>query len=212
MSCSASFRHWLSHCEQIPQRTNKVLLLLEESVNCSVMSDSLPPHGYSSPGSSVLGILQARILEWVAIPFSRGSSQPRDQIQVSPIAGRFFTFWATISPLRGEIYKKIDISKLCVYIYVHTHKLYTAYHKVRRWYTWSKKCWIEGHEMPRGSEVAVINMMVKKGFTKNVTFEQAPENILEKKHSRQTNSKSKSSEQDCTWCVWGIAWSPVWPR
>ena len=41
--------------------------------------------------STVHGILQARILEWVAIPFSRGSSQPRDQIQVSHIAGRFFT-------------------------------------------------------------------------------------------------------------------------
>ena len=39
----------------------------------------------------VHGILQARILEWVAIPFPRGSSQPRDQTQVSPIAGRFFT-------------------------------------------------------------------------------------------------------------------------
>ena len=41
------------------------------------------------------GILQARILEWVAFPFSRGSSQPRDQIQVSHIAGRFFISWAT---------------------------------------------------------------------------------------------------------------------
>ena len=40
-------------------------------------------------------ILQARILEWVALPFSRGSSQPRDQTQVSHIAGRFFTNWAT---------------------------------------------------------------------------------------------------------------------
>ena len=39
---------------------------------------------------TVHGILQARILEWVAFPFSRGSSQPRDQTQVSPIAGRFF--------------------------------------------------------------------------------------------------------------------------
>ena len=40
------------------------------------------------------GILQARILKWVAFPFSRGSSQPRDQTQVSHIAGRFFTSWA----------------------------------------------------------------------------------------------------------------------
>ena len=44
---------------------------------------------------TVHGILQARILEWVAFPFSKGSSQPRDQNQVSRIAGRFFTSWAT---------------------------------------------------------------------------------------------------------------------
>ena len=50
---------------------------------------------YSPPGSSVHGILQARILEWVAISFSRGSSQPRDWIQVSRIAGRFFANWDT---------------------------------------------------------------------------------------------------------------------
>ena len=43
------------------------------------------------PGSSVHGILQARILEWVAIPFSRGSSRHRDQIWVSCITGSFFT-------------------------------------------------------------------------------------------------------------------------
>ena len=47
-------------------------------VSCSVMSDSLQP--CSPPGSSVHGILQARILEWVASSFSRGSSQPRDGI------------------------------------------------------------------------------------------------------------------------------------
>ena len=42
-----------------------------------------------------MGILQARILEWVAISFSKGSSQPRNRTQVSCIAGRFFTDWAT---------------------------------------------------------------------------------------------------------------------
>ena len=45
--------------------------------------------------ASVHGILQARILEWVAISFSRGSSPPRDQTQVSHIEGRVFTTWAT---------------------------------------------------------------------------------------------------------------------
>ena len=49
------------------------------------------PMDYSPPGSSVHGILQARILQWVAIPFSRASSRPRDQTQVSCITGRFFT-------------------------------------------------------------------------------------------------------------------------
>ena len=48
-----------------------------------------------SPGSSVYGILQARILAWVAIPFCRGSSQPRDWTWVTCIVGRFFTIWAT---------------------------------------------------------------------------------------------------------------------
>ena len=48
----------------------------------------------SLPGSSVCGILQAQILEWVAIPCSRGSSPPRHRTQVSCIAGRFLTVWA----------------------------------------------------------------------------------------------------------------------
>ena len=52
------------------------------------------PIDYSLLGSSIHGILQARILEWVAISFSRGSSRPRDGTQVSCIAGRLFTLWA----------------------------------------------------------------------------------------------------------------------
>ena len=50
---------------------------------------------YSSPGSSVNEIFQARTLEWVAISYLRGSSRPRDLTQVSCIAGVFFTNWAT---------------------------------------------------------------------------------------------------------------------
>ena len=49
---------------------------------------------------TVHGLLQARILEWVAFPFSTGSSQPRDQIQISHIAGRFFMSWATGESLK----------------------------------------------------------------------------------------------------------------
>ena len=56
--------------------------------SCPTLCD---PTDCSPPGSSVDVIHQARIQEWVAIPFSRGPSQPRDQTWVSSIAGRFFT-------------------------------------------------------------------------------------------------------------------------
>ena len=60
--------------------------------------------GCSSPGSCVYGILQARILQWVAIPLSRASSWPRNQTWVSRIAGRFFTIWATMeAPFSAKI-------------------------------------------------------------------------------------------------------------
>ena len=64
----------------------------EVTQSCPTLCD---PVDYSPPGSSVHGILQTRILEWVAISFSSGSSQLRDQAQVSRIAGRRFNFCAT---------------------------------------------------------------------------------------------------------------------
>ena len=60
--------------------------------SCPTLCD---PMHCSWPGFSVHGILQARILEWVATSFSRGSSWPRDRTQVSCAAGRFVTNWAT---------------------------------------------------------------------------------------------------------------------
>ena len=51
------------------------------------------PMDCSLPGSSVHGIFQARVLEWIAISFSKGSSQPRDQTRVSHIVDRRFTVW-----------------------------------------------------------------------------------------------------------------------
>ena len=59
----------------------------EVAQSCPTLCD---PRDCSPPGSSVHGILQARILEWVAISFSRGSSRPRNQTQVSHIASRCF--------------------------------------------------------------------------------------------------------------------------
>ena len=62
----------------------------------SVKVTQLCPALCNTMDYTVHGILQARILEWVAFPFSRGSSQPRDWAQVSSIAGRFFTSWTTM--------------------------------------------------------------------------------------------------------------------
>ena len=59
--------------------------------SCPALYDTMDR---SLPGSSVHGIFQARVLEWVAIPFSKGSSGPRDQTPVAYIAGRFFTVQA----------------------------------------------------------------------------------------------------------------------
>ena len=65
----------------------KHFVKVEVSQSCPTLCD---PMDYT-----VHGILQARILEWIAFPFSRGSSQPRDQTQVSHMADGFLTSWAT---------------------------------------------------------------------------------------------------------------------
>ena len=76
----------------------------------SVMSDSVTPWTVACQAPMSMGILQATILEWVAMPSSRESSQPRDQIQVSHIAGGFFTIWATRAAHKKQIF---------AYIYIH---------------------------------------------------------------------------------------------
>ena len=69
---------------------------------------------YRPPGSSVHGILQARILEWVAIAFSRGSSWHRDRTLVSCIEDRFFTFWATSCYILYDFLKNFYWSVIAV--------------------------------------------------------------------------------------------------
>ena len=81
LQCCVGFCHiatWICHVCQ--------------SLSCLTLCD---PMHCSPPGSSVHGILQTGILEWVPIPFSTGSSQPRNRSHVSHIAGTFFTIWAT---------------------------------------------------------------------------------------------------------------------
>ena len=117
----------LLHVEWI---NNKVLLHTEVTQSCPTLCD---PVDCSPPGSSIHGILQARILECVAISFSRGSSQPRDRTQVSCIAGRCFNLWATREaplysienyiqyPMISHSGKEYLKNNVYIYIYTHTH-------------------------------------------------------------------------------------------
>ena len=122
----------------------------EVAQSCLTLCD---PMDCSLPGSSVHGIFQARVLEWVAIAFSRGSSWPRDQTQVSCIAGRYFTLWATReAPLMHIVSTNVKvfcflhkgslgntkilsatsetvITFLAFYLYMHFHAVFNC------WYT-----------------------------------------------------------------------------
>ena len=82
---------------------------------CPTLCD---PLDCSLPGSSIHGIFQARVLEWGAISFSRGSSQPRDWTQDSHIAGRHFTIWVTRQVICLETSVKIDHKIVTVFISV----------------------------------------------------------------------------------------------
>ena len=85
------FEIFLLSVAALPQSTLTILKVLVAQL-CPTLFDPM-----SLPGSSAHGILQARMLEWVVIPFSRESSWPRDQTLVSCIVGRFFTVWAIIN-------------------------------------------------------------------------------------------------------------------
>ena len=82
--CCVVFQNWISCMYLLSER--------EVAQSCLTLCD---PTDCSLPGFSIPGILQARMLEWVAISFSKRSSQPRDWTWVSHIAGRRFTIWAT---------------------------------------------------------------------------------------------------------------------
>ena len=86
---------WLKWLSMSSSSMEMYILVKSKSISPSVVSNSFHSMDCSLQVSSAHGIPQASIMEWVAIPFSRGSSQPRDKIQVSCIAGRFLTIWAT---------------------------------------------------------------------------------------------------------------------
>ena len=105
-----------------------ILLFFNLSESESEVTQSCPtlcnPMDCSLPGFSIHGIFQATVPEWVAISFSRVSSQPRDQTWVSHIAGRCFTLWATREAL--NLYTRIKLlTSLCYSTKVFQIWLYT---------------------------------------------------------------------------------------
>ena len=96
-------QHFLAALGEHGTRLELAVLI---SQSCLTLCD---PTDCSPPGSSIHGILQARILEWVAIPFSRGSSWPMNPSLY--IAGRFFTIWATTEAvLHGHLAASQNLS------------------------------------------------------------------------------------------------------
>ena len=93
---------------QVPLSFSRQAMLVAQS--CLTLRDLMD---CSLPDSSVHGILQARILEWVAIPFSRGSSRPRDQTQISHVADRFFPVLICLQSISCLIYTLRCIRVTC---------------------------------------------------------------------------------------------------
>ena len=113
---SALQRIYLLHFTAMPCRKRKIRCL---SLSCVWLFATLWTIAHQAP---LYGILQASILEWVAIPFSGGPSQFRDWIQISCIAGRFFTVWANrkrvlllkyAGSLTSEPYRNSTSIKIC---------------------------------------------------------------------------------------------------
>ena len=94
VASAPTLSHPISHgpCLSLPWAHQLALVVVLVAQLSPTLCD---PLDCSPPGSSVRGILQARILEWIAIPFTRGSSQPRNQTRVSCVASRFSTVCAT---------------------------------------------------------------------------------------------------------------------
>ena len=98
---------WLSTHIRVHQETETRAGILVVKVGKSEVAQSCltlcNPMGCSIPGSTIHGIFQARVLEWVAISFSRRSSRPRDWTWISRIAGRCFTVWVTREAFSSEL-------------------------------------------------------------------------------------------------------------
>ena len=105
----------------------------EVAQSCLTLCD---PMDCSLPGSSIHGIFQARVLKWVAISFSRGSSQPMDWTLVSRIASRHFTIWATREGTMGEAHKSTYSPQNFLKYSKHKYHWYWVSRAIHIWEGW----------------------------------------------------------------------------
>ena len=159
-----------------------------QRVSRSVMSNSLWPHGLYLTGSLVHGILQARILEWVAIPFFRGSSHPRDKTQVSCVAGRLFTIWVT----REALYT-LDLVR--THIYPLTPPL------AKRVASWAKMS-------SRFQQVSPLGALAKPWERKQELFSIGPSrNVIKLQHMKLVKAYMEDAATEVPGIGNGTEWS-----
>ena len=130
---------WLSNWSELTlSKTEKITWREHRAVHCILTLNPVPGWGGSNResesevslscltlcdpmDSTVHGILQAKILEWVAFPFSRASSQPRNRTRVSCIAGWFFTSWATTDYLLANLQHSLYFWQMAIF-HIHREK------------------------------------------------------------------------------------------
>ena len=113
---------WVTGSNRIIKRLKEI-----ESISHSVMSTLCYLIDWSPPRFSVHGILQARILEWVSISFSRGPYLPRDRTQIFCMIGRFLTIWVTS---KAHIKRLVDSNS-------GTYRKFTDPKVVKSWFCFS---------------------------------------------------------------------------
>ena len=125
--------------------------------SCSTLGD---PTDCSPPGSSIHGLFQARILEWVAISFSRGYSWPRDWTRVSCTAGRFLTNWVTTVELIQQTLRISIATWLHTFLFskdIQT-RWSVGYHTGRLSHLFLPRAPPTGHILGSGSQVLPLNL------------------------------------------------------
>ena len=155
----------------------------------------------SPPGSSVHEILKARTLEWVASPFSRESSWPRDQTLVCHIAGKFFTVWGTreapVPQVKTEVSEWVkSLSRVPLFV-----TPWTVAYKAPLSMKFSRQEYCSGvaisfsRESSRPRDWTRVSCIAGRRFT----FWATREVVKKKKKSSSTNDKGQIQEIFCRW-------------